>query len=184
MAVVGSKTRRETVALGSTLWRGEDLSGKTILLRCEQGFGDTLQFARYAPAVKACGAKIILQAPAQLLPLLKSLAGVDALIGPDVAAPAFDVHAPLLSLPGIFGARPTPLRPARPPISRLIPRWSKLARAPWRAFTACRSASVGRATQRIRWTSSARCALKSYGRCWTARGLASLASRSARAGIN
>ena len=88
------------------LWRGEDLSGKTVLLRCEQGFGDTLQFARYAPAVKACGAKVILQAPAQLLPLLESLTGIDALIRLDEAAPAYDVHAPLMSLPGVFGARP------------------------------------------------------------------------------
>ncbi|MGO9673696.1 MAG: tetratricopeptide repeat protein [Methylocella sp.] len=86
-------------------WQGEDLSGRTILLQCEQGFGEILQFARYAPVVKARGAEVILRAPTQLLPLLKSVAGVDALIDVDEAAPAFDVHAPLLSLPGVFGAR-------------------------------------------------------------------------------
>ncbi len=103
------------------LWRGEDLSGKTILLRCEQGFGDTLQFARYAPAVKACGAEVILQAPAQLLPLLESLAGVNALIRLDEAAPAYDVHAPLMSLPGVLGARPDAIAACAPPYLAVDP---------------------------------------------------------------
>ena len=156
MAVVGSKTRRETVASDRPLWRGEDLSGKTVLLRCEQGFGDTLQFARYAPAVKACGAKVVLQAPAQLLPLLKSLAGVDALIGLDVAAPAYDVHAPLLSLPGVFGARPDAIAACAPPYLAMDLRWSNAGEGALARIPACRSAFAGKATPRTRWTSSAR----------------------------
>lgn len=38
-----------------SLWHGEPLSGRTILLQTEQGFGDTLQFIRYAELVKARG---------------------------------------------------------------------------------------------------------------------------------
>ena len=34
-------------------WDGSPLDGKTILLHAEQGLGDTLQFIRYAPLVKA-----------------------------------------------------------------------------------------------------------------------------------
>lgn len=30
------------------VWSGQPLAGKTILLRAEQGFGDIIQFARYA----------------------------------------------------------------------------------------------------------------------------------------
>ncbi len=81
------------------LWRGEALHGQTILLHAEQGFGDTIQFCRYAPLVKARGARILLEAPAPLLPLLQTLSGVDELL-PEGAPPlAFDVHCPLMSLP-------------------------------------------------------------------------------------
>ena len=34
------------------LWDGSLFAGRTILLHAEQGFGDTLQFVRYAPLVK------------------------------------------------------------------------------------------------------------------------------------
>ena len=36
-------------------WKGEPLEGRTILIWAEQGFGDTLQFVRYAPMLKASG---------------------------------------------------------------------------------------------------------------------------------
>ncbi|HEY0224506.1 MAG TPA: tetratricopeptide repeat protein [Pseudolabrys sp.] len=85
------------------LWRGEDLRGKTILLHAEQGFGDTIQFARYVPMVAARGARVILEVPDAVMPLLASLDGVGALIGRGVALPAFDLHCPLLSLPLAFG---------------------------------------------------------------------------------
>ena len=37
--------------LGIPLWRGEDLSGKSILVHHEQGFGDTIMWSRYVPQV-------------------------------------------------------------------------------------------------------------------------------------
>src|SRR5205807_1597171 len=45
---------------GRPTWSGQDLSGKTILLRAEQGFGDTIQFLRYAPRLKMMGATVVL----------------------------------------------------------------------------------------------------------------------------
>src|SRR5581483_11425245 len=36
-------------------WTGEPLNGRTILVYCEQGFGDSIQFVRYAPLVKEMG---------------------------------------------------------------------------------------------------------------------------------
>ena len=43
------------------LWRGEQpIEGKTILLYCDEGLGDSIQFARYVPMVAALGARIIL----------------------------------------------------------------------------------------------------------------------------
>jgi tetratricopeptide (TPR) repeat protein len=82
------------------LWLGaEPLAGRTILLHCEQGFGDTLQFCRYAKLVAALGASVVLRVPRRLARLLGSLEGVAQLVARDEPLPAFDYHCPLLSLP-------------------------------------------------------------------------------------
>lgn len=86
-------------------WEGEDLAGKTILLQYEQGFGDIIQFVRYAPMVKARGGRVILRAPQQLLSLMRSVPGIDDLFSNEETAPAFDLHVPLISLPLIFGTQ-------------------------------------------------------------------------------
>jgi tetratricopeptide (TPR) repeat protein len=93
------------------LWLGDQaLSGRTILLHAEQGLGDTLQFCRYAPAVKALGARVILEVQPQLKSLLGDLAGVDRVIGIGEPVPPFDRHTPLLSLP-LALAHPPPSTP-------------------------------------------------------------------------
>ena len=85
-------------------WTGaEDLAGKSILLHAEQGFGDTIQFCRYAPLVAARGARVILEVQPALQSLLGSLAGVERVIARGEALPGFDFHCPLLSLPLAFG---------------------------------------------------------------------------------
>jgi tetratricopeptide (TPR) repeat protein len=97
--------KKNLLASNRPRWQGEDLTGKTILLQYEQGYGDVLQFVRYAPMVKARGGRVIVRAQEPLLPLLRSVTGVDAVFGTGDKAPTFDVHAPLLSLPMIFGTR-------------------------------------------------------------------------------
>jgi tetratricopeptide (TPR) repeat protein len=83
-------------------WNGESLAAKTILLHAEQGLGDTIQFIRYAPIVKRHGAAVIVECQKPLVGLLEGCAGVDRLVGQGDDLPAFDVHAPLLSVPGIL----------------------------------------------------------------------------------
>src|SRR5262249_35764709 len=80
----------------------EDLEGKTILLYSEQGLGDTIQFCRYVPLVAARGARVYLQVQAELVNLLKGLAGAAQVLSDDAAVPLTDYHCPLLSLPGAF----------------------------------------------------------------------------------
>jgi tetratricopeptide (TPR) repeat protein len=89
------------------LWLGKTvIHGKTILLHAEQGLGDTLQFARYAPLVAERGARVILEVQAPLVELMRTLQGVDMVMARGDPLPAFDCHAPLLSLPLACGAAP------------------------------------------------------------------------------
>ena len=86
-----------------TPWLGEyPLAHKTILLHAEQGFGDTIQFARYAPLLARASVKVVLEVQPELKKLMASLEGVASIIGRGEALSPFDVHCPLASLPLAF----------------------------------------------------------------------------------
>ena len=90
--------------LPSPRWNGEPFVGRTLLIHHEQGFGDTLQFVRFLPLAKARGGQVLFEVPTALRPLLKRVAGADEVLelsphGP--SAVPHDLHAPLLSLPGL-----------------------------------------------------------------------------------
>jgi tetratricopeptide (TPR) repeat protein len=85
------------------LWDGSRLEGRGILLHAEQGLGDTIQFIRYAKLVEQAGGKVCFECPRQLAPLLESVEGIDILVEAGSALLGFDVHAPLASLPRLFG---------------------------------------------------------------------------------
>ncbi len=86
------------------LWAGEELRGKTILLHAEQGFGDAIQFIRYAPLVQARGGIVVVECHQPLVRLLKTISSIDRVIARESSTlPEFDVHAPLMSLPYILG---------------------------------------------------------------------------------
>ncbi len=84
-------------------WDGSPLSGRSILLRSEQGAGDVIQFIRYGAKLKQAGAgRVALEIPNRLHWLLKSCAGIDLLISRTDDADGFELQAPLASLPGLF----------------------------------------------------------------------------------
>ena len=86
--------------LGKPLWRGEfPPQRQTMLLHAEQGLGDTILFARYAPLVARMGARVVLEVPPELAGLLGRLDGVAAVVARGAALPAFDLHCPMGSLP-------------------------------------------------------------------------------------
>jgi tetratricopeptide (TPR) repeat protein len=88
------------------LWVGEQpIRGKTILLHAEQGYGDTIQFVRYAPLVAKLGAKVFLEVQPELVRLLSQIRGVESFFRRGEPVPAFDFHCPLLSLPLAFNTR-------------------------------------------------------------------------------
>ena len=85
---------------GKPLWLGEyPLARKTILLHAEQGLGDTIQFARYAPQLARAGATVVLEVQPELKNLLAGVEGVASCHARGDQLPAYDVHCPLGSLP-------------------------------------------------------------------------------------
>lgn len=81
---------------GSTVrrWQGQDLRGKTLrLIGGDRYFGDPLQYARFARQAKEAGAHVVLQAPKRLRSLLRTVAGVDAVVALHDPTPALDYEA-------------------------------------------------------------------------------------------
>lgn len=70
------------------VWDGSPLDGREVLVRCYHGLGDTIQFARYLPALADRVAGVTVEAPARLIPLLAT--GADA-----IRFVAFDHDAPM-----------------------------------------------------------------------------------------
>jgi tetratricopeptide (TPR) repeat protein len=96
------------------LWLGEaPLAGKTILLYAEQGYGDTIQFVRYAPRVGALGARVVLEVQPELTRLMAGFKDIEV-IAHGRPLPAFDVQCPLMSLPLAFRTQPSTI-PAEVP---------------------------------------------------------------------
>lgn len=91
-----------TLKFPQPTWDGSPLEGRTLLIHCEQGLGDTLQFIRYVKPIVSQGGKVVVAAHAALIPLLTE-SGLGGLIPREGPLEAFDVHAPLLSLPRILG---------------------------------------------------------------------------------
>jgi tetratricopeptide (TPR) repeat protein len=84
------------------MWDGGDLRGRRILLDCEQGFGDAIQFVRYIPLIAQRGGQPMLAGRTELRRLLKTAPGLHSMVCPPEDIPAFDVQCPLLSLAHLF----------------------------------------------------------------------------------
>jgi tetratricopeptide (TPR) repeat protein len=99
-------------------WAG-NVAGRTVLVHHEQGLGDTIQFVRYLPMLRALGARVVLEAQAPLLRLLEGLA--DEVVAEGAALPPHDLCCPLLSLPRAFGTELASI-PASVPYLRADPK--------------------------------------------------------------
>ena len=84
-------------------WHGEEVRGKTLLLWAEQGFGDTLQFIRYAQVLAERGATVVAEVQPELQSLIAGVPGVGRTIARGQALPDYDFHCPLMSLPLYLG---------------------------------------------------------------------------------
>jgi hypothetical protein len=93
------------------IWDGTPLDGKRVLVRCYHGLGDTVQFIRFIPLVKAIAREVIVWAQPALLPILSTVRGIDRLMPlhdgvPDVD---YDVDVESMELAHIFRVSPISL---------------------------------------------------------------------------
>jgi Flp pilus assembly protein TadD len=94
---------RARLSLNTPWWDGGALRGRTILLHNEQGFGDTIQMARYIPQIAASGGQVIFVCQPPLANLMRQIKGVSKIVFPNEPVPPHDVHCPMLTLPGTIG---------------------------------------------------------------------------------
>jgi len=85
-------------------WLGElPVADKRILIHTEQGFGDFIQFCRYVVLLAELAAKVIVEAPSAVFPLICSLKGQNiTVIELGQPIPEYDLQLPIMSLPLAF----------------------------------------------------------------------------------
>jgi tetratricopeptide (TPR) repeat protein len=121
-------------------WTGEALAGERLLLLCEQGLGDTIQFSRFAPLLAARGHDVTLLTPANMQRLLSTLEGVKVASLAD-APPVNGTPTrwiPLMSAPGALGVRPDDI-PGSVPYLKAEPTRAET----WRAWLGAEGFRIG-----------------------------------------
>ncbi|HSF30584.1 MAG TPA: tetratricopeptide repeat protein [Candidatus Tectomicrobia bacterium] len=120
------------------LWDGSLLGGKRILIYPDGGLGDTLQYVRYLPLVRAKGGFVVLECQAGLAQLLRNCDGfdeiVDRCVGPNDRRTPFVVYAPLTSLPAVFRTTLCNIPASVPyihPEPALLLHWRRRLRQDW-----------------------------------------------------
>jgi len=106
------------LAPGVRRWTGEPLAGRTLLVYGEQGFGDQLQFVRYAQMAKRAGAARVTVAVApELVRLFRLAPDIDEIVAiqPETLQVPADYWARMMSLPGLFGTEAATIAEATPP---------------------------------------------------------------------
>jgi len=96
-------------------WKGQALHGKTLLVRAEQGIGDTIQFSRYLPMLRERGARTLFVPLEGMEAFATRFAGIDRCVGRDVDVRGIDFYIDLMSIPGVVGTTLETIPPVAPP---------------------------------------------------------------------
>lgn len=99
-----NQDRRVVPRYLQNIWDGRSVVGKRVLVRCYHGLGDTIQFIRYAWQLKRIAAEVIVWVQPSLIPLLRSVRGIDRLLPLHDSEPEveYDVDIELNELPYVF----------------------------------------------------------------------------------
>lgn len=120
-------------SFASPAWDGSDLTGRTLLVHDEQGVGDTIMFARFAPQLQARGVRVLMECNSQLVRLLSAMPGIEGVVSRFAPPPPHDAHDALASLPHRLGTMLYTI-PAEVPYLRaepdLVTRWAERMGAP------------------------------------------------------
>jgi tetratricopeptide (TPR) repeat protein len=110
--------------LRGRIWAGEPLTGKSIVVHSEQGYGDTIMTLRYLPLLGKAGAHVTFLVPAELLRLLRTLSPAIELAA-NAEARTFDYQCALMSLPHRLWASSAfaAAVPYLTPETQLVARW-------------------------------------------------------------
>lgn len=135
------------------VWNGTPFAGRRVLVRCTHGLGDTLQFVRYVPHLRAMARSVTLLAQPHLLPLFT---GSDAFGNvrngwTDEPAPPHDVEVEVMELPYAFRSTLETL-PREVPYLPLAPAWRAAERLPH--FDAAARLRVGLLWAASEWDAS------------------------------
>ncbi len=86
------------------VWKGEPLHNRRVLVRCYHGLGDTIIFIRYAPLLQKIAREVTFWAQPELIPLLRTVKGVDRLIPLHDGTPEvdYDLDVESMELPHVF----------------------------------------------------------------------------------
>lgn len=94
----------------------EDIKGKTLLLHSEQGYGDSIQFIRFAPQLKEkFQCKIAVKCREGLKELFETIDEIDVLVDRSEETPAFDYQLSIMSMPFILDMKNTDELPKKVP---------------------------------------------------------------------
>jgi hypothetical protein len=89
--------------MGVPAWRGEPLAGKRLVVWCEQGYGDNLQFVRFIPLARARGADTVYIAPPSLVRLFRQTSALGTVVAREPPYPGGDFQTLVMSLPHRLG---------------------------------------------------------------------------------
>ena len=95
------------------VWDGSPLAGRSVLVRCTHGLGDTLQFIRFLPQVERLCRELTLLVQPQLLTLLAGAPGLGRVLDgwTDEPAPPHEVEIEIMELAYALRVRPASLTP-------------------------------------------------------------------------
>ncbi len=97
------RIRSSGAADPNALWDGRPFHGRRVMVRCLHGFGDAIQFIRYARLVRCEAAAVTVQTHPELVPLMRCVPGVDrAITWPEEDRSLWDQQIEVMELPFAF----------------------------------------------------------------------------------